>query len=185
MIYFLTMDKAVVKKQALATVVAIFTAVLLPQIFHKLGMLLGVESALGESLLPMHLPVLILGLVAGPVAGVIAGALSPLTSSVLSGMPATPLLPFLMLELAAYGLLAGMLHNVKMPLLGKLLLVQIAGRVLKAGAILFAVYGLGNQTVHIPMIWNSVIVGLPGILLQWCLIPVLLRFHYGIVKYES
>jgi hypothetical protein len=182
MIYFVTMDKSVVKKQALATAVAVFTAVLLPQIFHRLGIFFGVESALGEYILPMHLPVFILGLVAGPVAGVIAGALSPLSSSVLSGMPAAPLLPFLMLELAAYGLVAGMLRNVKMPLLGKLLLAQIAGRVFKAGAILFAVYGLDNQTVHIPMIWNSVIIGLPGILLQWCLIPVLLRFHYGIAK---
>jgi hypothetical protein len=33
---------------------------------------------------------------------------------------------------------------------------------------------MGIQTVRVAVIWNSVMSGLPGILLQWSLIPLIL-----------
>jgi len=174
MTHSLTLNKSAVKTQTLTTAAAVFAAVALPQIFHGMGAISGLGSALGEAFLPMHLPVLLVGLLAGPAVGMVAGALSPLISFALSGMPTVALLPFLMIELAGYGLAAGALHKVKMPVFGKLLLAQIVGRILKAGALLLAVYGLGSQTVEVSLIWNCVITGLPGVLLQWCLIPLLM-----------
>lgn len=77
-------------------------------------------------------------------------------------------------ELAGYGLFAGLLYNAKMPVFGKLLVAQIAGRILKSVVILISVYAMGSKAVAAPMIWNSVITGLPGILLQWSIIPLLM-----------
>ena len=184
MINSLTMNKTTFKTKALTTVAAILAAVILPQIFHAVGVVSGLGSALGETFLPMQLPVLLAGLIAGPVVGIIAGILSPLISFSFSGMPTAVMLPFIMIELAGYGLAAGVLSKVKMPVFGKLLLTQIAGRMLRAAAILIAVYGLGSHTAGIAGIWNSVITGLPGILLQWCLLSLIFRIE-GVKKYND
>lgn len=173
MIHLLAANKNL-KAKTLTAAAAVLAAVALPQIFHAVGAVSGLGSALGETFLPMHLPVLLAGLLAGPAAGIIAGALSPLVSFALSGMPAAAMLPFIMFELAGYGLTAGALSKVEMPVFAKLLLAQIAGRMLRAAAVLIAVYGLGSRTADIAMIWNTVITGLPGILLQWCLLPLLM-----------
>lgn len=170
----LIMNKTSLKMQTISAAAAVVAAVALPQLFHMLGAVSGLGTALGETFLPMHLPVLLAGLLAGPLAGMLAGALSPLVSFTLSGMPGIAMLPLIMIELAGYGLIAGMLCNVKLPMFGKLLLTQIAGRAIRAAAILIAVYGMGIQSVSAAVIWNSVITGLPGILLQWSLIPLML-----------
>lgn len=160
--------------KTLTTVGAVLTAVALPQMFHMVGAVSGLGSAVGETFLPMHLPVLLAGLLAGPLVGVIAGALSPLISYAFSGMPAVIMLPFIMIELAGYGLAAGTLSNRSLPVFFKLLLAQIAGRALRVAAMLIAVYGLGSQTVQAAGIWPFIAAGLPGILLQWALIPLLI-----------
>ena len=98
-----------VKVQALATLAAIVGAVAIPQIFHVVGAISGMGTGLGEAFLPMHLPIILVGLLAGPYAGAIAGAFGPLVSFALSGMPGLAMLPFMVIELAAYGLIAGLL----------------------------------------------------------------------------
>lgn len=57
-----------VKVQTLATIAAIIGAVVVPQIFHTLGAVSGLGTALGETFLPMHLPIILVGLLAGPYA---------------------------------------------------------------------------------------------------------------------
>ena len=168
----LTINKTVIRTKTLYIVAAVFAAVALPQIFHFIGAASGLGSELGAAFLPMHLPVLLAGLIAGPVVGLIAGMLSPLASYALSGMPSAVMLPNMIAELAGYGLAAGLLYNSKMPIFGKLIIVQIAGRLLKAAIILLSVYALGSKAVAVPMIWNSIVTGLPGILLQWAMIPL-------------
>ena len=170
----LTMNRTSIKTQTLSVVVAVTAAVALPQLFHALGVVFGLGTTLGETFLPMHLPVLLAGFFAGPLAGLLAGALSPLVSFSLSGMPGIVMLPFIMIELAGYGLIAGMLRNGKLPVFGKLLITQIAGRAIRAAAILIAVKGMGVSLIPIAVIWSSVVTGLPGILLQWGLIPLIL-----------
>lgn len=168
------MPRVSVKAQTFAAVVAAAAAVALPQLFHMAGAALGLGTAIGETLLPMHLPVILVGLLAGPWAGAIAGFLAPLVSYGLTGMPMLAMLPFLTIEICVYGLSAGLLRNLKLPAVGKVLGVQFAGRLVRAGAILLAFYVIGSTKVAPAIIWTSIKAGLPGLILQWVLIPAIL-----------
>ncbi len=88
-------------------------------------------------------------------------------------MPGAAMLPFMMIELCAYGLFAGLLCNGKMPTLAKVVLTQIAGRAVRAAAILIAVYTLGNEAVRVSAIWLSIRAGMYGLALQWILLPLI------------
>lgn len=169
-----TKPKVSVKVQTLATVGALAAAVALPQVFHAVGAVSGLGTALGETFLPMHLPILLVGLTAGPAAGAISGVLAPLVSFALSGMPTAAMLPFMMIELLCYGLFAGFMRTARIPSLGKVVLAQVGGRAVRAAAILIAFYGLGSTAIPVAIIWRSIATGLPGLLLQWALLPLLL-----------
>lgn len=176
--------KLSIKTQTIAALAAIAGAVAVPQLFHALGAVSGLGTALGETFLPMHLPIILVGLLAGPYAGAVAGLLGPLASFALSGMPGAAMLPFMMLELCAYGLFAGLLRNVKVPTIAKVLIVQIAGRAIRAAAILISVYAIGSSKIPTSIIWSSILTGLPGIILQLCLIPLIDFRVNSIKKYE-
>ena len=165
-------QKLSVKKQTAGAIIAIIFAAALPQIFHVLGSQAGVGNALGNILLPMHLPVILTGFLAGPFAAGAAGLISPLLSYGLSGMPAAALLPFMMIELAVYGICAGILRDVHIPDALKLI-VQIAGRTVRAGAILIGFYGL-NSVIRPEIIITSIKTGLIGIALQIIIIPLVI-----------
>lgn len=161
------------KAQTLAAAAAVVGAVVVPQFFHAAGAALGAGTALGETLLPMHLPIILVGLLAGPFAGALSGLLGPMASFALSGMPGAAMLPFMMIELCAYGICAGLLRNAKTSTLAKVFLTQIAGRAVRAAAILIAVYALGNESIRIAAVWTSIRVGIYGIALQWILLPLI------------
>lgn len=172
----LTRRRFSIKIQAAAAAVAVVAAVALPQIVHLGGAALGVGSMVGEMLLPMHLPVLLVGFLVGPWAGAAAGLLAPLVSFGLTGMPGLAMLPFIVIELFIYGLAAGLLRTASIPSLGKVLAAQVAGRLVRAGAILLAVLALGISSVPVSVIWTSISVGIYGLILQWILIPVILHW---------
>ena len=159
--------------QVAACACAVVGAVAVPQLFHAAGALLGVGTGLGETFLPMHLPVLLVGFLAGPWAGLVAGILGPLASYALSGMPVAAMLPFMMVELAGYGLVAGLARSWDTSLIVKLLAAQVAGRLLRAAALLVA----GLMTTGVPpvaSVFTATVAGLPGLCLQWLLIPAIL-----------
>lgn len=133
--------------------------------------------------MPMHLPVLLAGLLGGPIAGVIVGMASPLVSFTISGMPLAGSLPFMMLELAAYGFIGGVLSGKNIPILVKLMIIQAAGRAVRILAVLIAIYGLESQIVQLSSITDMVTLSLPGILLQWVLVPLILYRVKGLKKY--
>ena len=171
-----------VKTSLLSALIAAACAVALPQLIHVFGAVTGLGTLPGETFLPMHLPVMVCGFLAGPVAGLVAGAASPAISTALTGMPVPAMMPFMMIELAAYGLFAGLLKgsggddasSVRY-MIPKVLAVQILGRAVRAVAILIAFYGLGMKMIAPPMIWNSIIAGIPGLLIQLALIPVIVK----------
>lgn len=181
----LSKNRLSVKTQTLAAILAIVGAVVIPQAFHVIGAVSGLGTALGETFLPMHLPIILVGLLAGPYAGAAAGLLGPLASYLMTGMPGQVMLPFMMIELCAYGAAAGLLSNVKMPNIAKILIVQIGGRAVRAAAILIAVYALGNESINTAVIWNSIVTGIPGLLLQWSLLPLLLYRIENLKKNEQ
>lgn len=165
-----------VKMKTMVTVFAIVMGILLPQVCHVAGRAVGVNSGLGEMLLPMHLPVLLVGFLAGPVAGGITGVLTPLISFQLTAMPGVVMLPFITIELAVYGAASGLLKNWKVASFWKVLLAQVSGRVIRGLAICLSVYALGNGKIAVSVIFTSISVGIVGIILQWIVIPLVLRF---------
>lgn len=78
----------------------------------------------------------------------------------------------MMIELCVYGLSAGLLRNTKLPVIVKVLIAQVAGRAVRAAAIVIGVNFLGSAAV-ISTIWTSITVGLFGLALQWALIPLI------------
>ena len=170
------MPKLSVGMQSIAAVGAVIAAVLLPQALHLIGKATGTASALGEVFLPMHLPVLLVGILAGAYAGAATGLLAPIISYLLTGMPGAILLPFMTIELAVYGLTIGLLRNVRMFTGFKVLLAQIAGRAVRALAIVLAVYVFETSTIAPAIIWTSIRTGIAGILIQLVLIPIVVYF---------
>lgn len=162
-----------VKVQTLGGLIAIISAVALPQLFHLMGAASGLGTALGEAFLPMHLPIILAGLLCGPYAAAAAGAASPLISFLLTGMPGVVMLPFMCVELFAYGLTAGMLRSTKIPTIAKVVIAQIAGRGVRALAILLGVNVFGSS-IGVSVIWTSIAAGVFGIALQWVLIPLII-----------
>ena len=169
-----TMSMASVWRRVLLGLIVVTAAVALPQACHWLGRALGVGTALGEMLLPMHLPVMLAGMLGGPVTGLVCGAVSPLISFALTAMPKMAMLPFMTVELAVYGLCAGLLSRHSMPTVCKVLVAQVAGRALRAVALLAAV-GLEWTQLPVSLIWTSITVGVAGIALQLILLPVVMR----------
>lgn len=161
-----------IKTKGLIILLTVVSAVALPQIFHALGVVSGAGSLPGQIFLPMHIPVLIAALVCGPAVGLISGLISPIISFAVSGMPAVTLLPFMIIELGAYGLSAGLLFKVNMPTVAKLLVAQVAGRAIRAATAIIAVYGFDSQALTLASILSSITTALPGIVLQWALIPL-------------
>ena len=118
--------------KTLISTAIIILAVVLPQIAHAAA---GAQA--GITLLPMYLPVLLGGCLLGPVWGLGVGVLSPLASFLITSalgtpMPAAARLPFMMAELCAYGLFAGLLREAKMPCIAKVVIAQVAGRAVRA-----------------------------------------------------
>ena len=162
---------SVVRRKALLTAMMVSVAVILPQICHLLGGQLGLGSTLGEMLLPMHLPVMLAGMLWGPWAGLFCGLVSPIASFALTGMPGVALLPFMTVELAVYGLSAGLLRRTNLPSLVQVVITQVAGRVARAAVLAVAIYGFGFARLPISIVWTSITVGLVGIAIQWAVLP--------------
>ncbi|MFV0394020.1 MAG: ECF transporter S component, partial [Coprobacillaceae bacterium] len=82
-------------------------SLILPQAFHLIGM-----QQAGAIFLPMHIPIFIGGMLLGPVYGTGIGVLAPIISCLLTGMPTTQRVLFMVVELASYGMLSGVLFHV-------------------------------------------------------------------------
>ena len=153
----------------------IVAAVALPQVFHLIGIASGTGNVPGTVWLPMHLPVIFVGLLLGWRVGLVTGLTAPLISFLLTSMPPVVLLPYMVLELGAYGAIAGVLRDAKLPNIVKVLIAQVGGRLLRAVAIWVGVSFLGSK-IKMDIIWTSIATGLPGLILQWAFIPLLIFY---------
>lgn len=172
-----------IKSKTIATLLAIGASIVLPQLFHLLGSITNSNTLLGEKFLPMHLSIILVGFLAGSVAGVSAGVLSPLLSFALTKMPSQIMLPYMMIELGTYGLVAGLFSKIRIPIIIKLMIVQIFGRLIKALAIIIGI-SVFNSQIDNSIILTSIYVGIPGLILQWILIPLIMFFINKKMKYE-
>lgn len=179
----IAVNKRILINKTITTVLAVVCSIALPQLFHLAGIWTGLGTSFGTTLLPMHIPVLLVGLLAGSAVGVVVGAISPLVSFAITGMPPIVTLPFMMVELATYGFVAGKLSQVNIPTLAKVFIIQVVGRAVRAVAIIVAIYLMGNTSIEISQIWRIIPNGLPGIILQWLLIPALFYGFKGLKKH--
>lgn len=144
-----------------------------------LPFLTGQIQTFGQMLAPMHLPVLLCGFVCGPVWGLAVGAVAPLLRSLLFSMP--PMFPTavaMAFELAAYGLVSGLVwrrvkHTLPM-MYAALVTAMVAGR-LVWGAVRFVLAGLtGSSFPFSAFLSGALLTAVPGIIAQLILIPLIL-----------
>ena len=154
------------------TLAALFLA-----LAYVLPFLTGQIAEIGSMLCPMHLPVLICGFVCGWPWGLAVGFIAPLLRSLTLGMP--PLFPTaicMALELAAYGVTAGLMHKLlprKKPYIYCSLLTAMAVGRLVWGAAMFVFVGLnGGAFTLAAFVAGAFTNAIPGIILQVILIPV-------------
>ena len=165
------MNKMTPVTKCATTAVCMALCVVLPMAVHS------VPNG-GTLLSPMHLPVLLCGLICGWPYGLACGLIGPLLSSMVSGMPPMgPILYGMVIELAVYGLITGLLmqlvHTGKViaDLYISLIAAMLAGRI--AGGLAKAlVFSAGSYTLKA---WATAyfVSSLPGILIQLLLLPVL------------
>ena len=130
---------------------------------------------IGNMFSPMHIPVLLCGLVCGPVYGLLSGILTPLLSSMITGMPPMAYLPSMLCELAAYGLVAGVLRRFvrtgKRPLdlYIQLVSAMLIGR-LVYGVMNALIFSAGNYSFAV-FVSGAFVTALPGIVIQLVLLP--------------
>lgn len=153
-----------------------------------LPLLTGQIPQLGERFCPMHIPVFLCGYLCSGPWGMIIGFIGPLLRSVTVGVP-TPLFPkafSIAFELAAYGLVSGILYKLlpkkKSNLYLSLIVSMVCGRLVRAFVMLCCV-GLDVTKLDLPAYWTAVAVNaVPGIVIQLLLIPVLVS---AVEKYKS
>lgn len=151
-------------------------ALLLPQLFHMLGM-----QQAGQIFLPMHIPVLIGGMVLGWQYGTLLGFVAPLISCVLTGMPSAERVVFMMAELGSYGFISGLFYqqlSIKDQMLGgylSLIAAMISGRLVYGLTLTLAAALFHMNLGGFAAVWAAVITGIPGIITQLIFLPALVR----------
>lgn len=143
-----------------------------------LPFLTGQIPQIGSALSPMHIPVLLGGFLCGPWWAMVVGFIAPLLRFALFGMP--PIFPTglaMSFELAAYGLISGLLYT-KLPkrtssIYVSLVAAMLAGR-LVWGGVMVVLMGLS----HSAFTWAAFVAGaftnaIPGIIVHIVFIPML------------
>jgi len=157
-------------KRSMLTAVCIGLCVVLPMAFHS------IPNA-GSIFLPMHIPVLLCGLICGWSFGLLCGLAGPLLSSLLTGMPPMAYLPSMLVELAAYGLVCGLMinlvHTKKLyaDLYISLVVALIAGRIV-AGVARALIFAAGRYSMA-AWITSYFVTSWPGLVIQLIFIPAI------------
>ena len=144
-----------------------------------LPMITGHVPQVGNMLCPMHFPILLCGFVLGGPWGLAVGFIAPLVRSVLFGMP--PMFPIaiaMAFELAAYGLVSGVLwHNVKHtePIMYATLVTAMEAARFLSGPERFVLDRLtGSSFPFSAFLSGALLTAVPGIVAQLVLIPLIL-----------
>lgn len=152
------------------TAVCVALCIVLPIALH------GIPNA-GTLFSPMHIPALLCGIICGWPYGLLCGLVGPLLSSLLTSMPVMAKLPFMMIELAVYGIVCGLVMNffrsgkLILDLYASLLIAMLSGRII-AGIV--RAFFLAGESYSWSIWATSYFVScLPGILVQLILIPAL------------
>ncbi len=158
------------------TAVCLALCVVLPLAFHLI-------PGEGQTFSPMHIPVFLCGLACGPLYGLICGLGGPLLSHLFTSMPPVAFLPGMLIELAVYGLVAGLcmqLIHSKKPALDvylSLLIAMLAGR-LVAGLANAWIFQVGTYNLQL---WLTAyfVKAWPGLVLHLIAVPAI---YFALLK---
>lgn len=144
--------------------------IIIPYFFHIFGIS-------GKIFLPMHFSPLLGGFLVGPFYGAVIGAVLPVLNSMISGIPQMPIMIFMVIELAVFGLVAGFLYK-HFNIFLSLIISMLVGRIVYF--ILFALFiEFTNPFVYI---FGGIASSFPGVIGQLLLIPAIvtiLESKYG------
>lgn len=141
-----------------------------------LPMLTDQVPRFGQGLRPMHIPVLIAGFACGPVIGFFVGLAAPMLSLLIHGAPSLIQAGFAMsLELATYGLIAGLLYS-QLPrktgnIYVSLITAMIVGRIVWGASMIVLSSRDGLNFTYQMFITYAFIDAMPAILFHIVLIP--------------
>jgi thiamine transporter ThiT len=156
-----------------------------------LPLLTGQIPQIGAALSPMHIPMLLCGFITGPYAAAVIGLIAPLLRFMIFGMP--PLVPTgiaMCFELAAYGIVSGLLYKI-LPkktayIYVSLIAAMIIGRIIW-GIARVVVTGVTDLPFTFEMfITGALVNAIPGIIVHIALIPVIVMAlkKAGVIKPE-
>ena len=159
-------------RKTIITAICMALCVVLPMAFH------AIPNG-GTLFSPMHLPVFLCGLVCGWQYGLLCGIFGPVLSSFITGMPGMGYLPTMMVELALYGFISGLLINLihtgkkTADIYISLLSAMLIGRII-TGIVRAFIFAPGSITLQA---WATgyFVSCLPGIIIQLFLLPI--RYH--------
>lgn len=152
---------------------------LLPSLFHLVGA--------GTVFLPMHIPVLIAAFIIPMQWALAVAAIIPVLSFFIMNMPPLfPVLPIMLCELAGYAVCASFLsRKLRLNVYFSLIISMVFGRLV----MFFAAFILQTVTTRpfgaVAYFTNAVATGLPGIVLQIVLLPVLISVIKKAMGYPS
>lgn len=130
--------------------------------------------------LPMYLPVLIAGCLLGTWWGLGVGILSPIVSFLITSawgasMPALSRLPFMIVELAVFALVAGLFSKKivenKWVAFPAVLFAQLAGR---SAFLLLAAIFQNVSGLSVGLVWSQIQSGFIGIIAQAVIVPIVI-----------
>ncbi|MBE7091970.1 MAG: ECF transporter S component [Clostridiales bacterium] len=159
---------------------------------YVMPFLTGQIAEIGSMLCPLHIPVLICGFICGWQWGLTVGFIAPLFRSFTLGMP--PIFPAsvaMAFELAAYGLVAGLMHKIlpqKKPYIYvSLITAMIIGRIVWGVAMCICMGIKDIPFTFMAFISGAFINAIPGIIVQILLIPivVMLAQNKNILQIEE
>ncbi len=135
-------------------------AVALPSLAHVWGLPVLM-------LLPMHWPVFLAGLAYGWIGGGLVGLLAPAANFIVSGRPGPAFLPAMTIELAVYGLTAGLLREkARWSPWAAMVAALVAGRLAYLAVVL-----LMGRVINAAFLQATLLPGLPVAVLQALVLP--------------
>lgn len=143
-----------------------------------LPFLTGQIPEIGNMLCPMHIPVLLCGFICGPAWAAVVGAAAPLLRFILFGMP--PIFPTgaaMCFELAAYGLISGLLYRMlprkTVNIYVSLIAAMLCGRIVW-GVVRVILSGVtGSSFTWAAFLSGAFTTAVPGMILHIVLIPLI------------
>ena len=156
------------------TLAGLFLAVgiVMPKLFHLVG------AQAGSMFLPLFFGVAIAALILPLKFAIAVAVLTPIISNLISGMPAVPILFFMLIELVAYAVIVQILHKKVGPV------ISIAGGLLLSRTVYISAVLVAVKILHLPVpfvSFSALVIGVlksaPGIALQIVIIPAIYHIY--------